>query len=316
MAMCSHNSHGTGRFAAGRKVAVLDGAYPTRFRIAQLLSPYHLTVEECGSLKEFFTPSPLQKSDTGIFVDDAALFIIGLNLPDGDGLDAVEWLKNSSIWKASPVVVLASRVDRETFARGMQLGCTQIVLKPINEEDLTARVLSIVGHADSLLDEQAPVVTHNLSEIISREVSRAKRTETPVSVLIAGFAGEGDDNEEVPREPVFARCGAAALKILKGTLREIDTLVPFGSCAIVAVLPLTAEEGAARVEERIREACGPLMEKAKHSKAGPIRLVVGSASYPKDAETWPELVNRARERFEGELDPTQPKGQKELAEAA
>ena len=72
MAMCSHNTH----VAAGRKVAVLDGAYPTRFRIAQLLSPYHLTVEECGSLKEFFTPSPLQKNDTGIFVDDAALFII------------------------------------------------------------------------------------------------------------------------------------------------------------------------------------------------------------------------------------------------
>lgn len=67
-------------------------------------------------------------------------------LPDGTGLDALLWLRQTLGWKLA-VVVLTAREDEDTVVQALQAGADDYVVKPPKQLELLARLSTAVRRA-------------------------------------------------------------------------------------------------------------------------------------------------------------------------
>jgi len=61
-------------------------------------------------------------------------------MPGMDGLQVCERLRASDAWRGIPVVLLTAKDDLETRSRGMMLGVSEYLTKPVNKLELFARL--------------------------------------------------------------------------------------------------------------------------------------------------------------------------------
>src|SRR6476646_65724 len=61
-------------------------------------------------------------------------------MPGMDGLQVCEKLRENAAWRSIPVVLLTAKDDIETRSRGMQLGVSEYLTKPVNKLELFARL--------------------------------------------------------------------------------------------------------------------------------------------------------------------------------
>lgn len=80
-----------------------------------------------------------------IFIDDANLVILDINLPDGVGYSLVEYIRNKDI----PIIFLTVRDSEEDIIHGLNLGGDDYVLKPFSPEILKARINSVLRRVES-----------------------------------------------------------------------------------------------------------------------------------------------------------------------
>jgi len=62
----------------------------------------------------------------------ALLILLDLNLPDMTGTEILRRLKESKIFKSTPVVVLTTTDDAQEIKRCYELGCSVYITKPVN----------------------------------------------------------------------------------------------------------------------------------------------------------------------------------------
>ena len=67
-----------------------------------------------------------------------------INMPIKDGLTLIKALRESEATREIPVVVLTGKGDADLKRRALDLGATDLLSKPINREDLIARIRSIL----------------------------------------------------------------------------------------------------------------------------------------------------------------------------
>ena len=113
-----------------------------------------------------------------------------MRLPDGDGLELVEWMqKNSS---GVPVAVITAHGNVETAVQALKLGAFDFISKPLDLQNLR----NIVENALKLDDRQAgdasrllgdSEVMHELRDL----VDRVARSQAPVH--ISGESGTGKE---------------------------------------------------------------------------------------------------------------------------
>ena len=68
--------------------------------------------------------------------DPAALVLLDLTLPDGNGLDLIEPLRAAG---CGAVVALTGHDDEATRARCLAAGCVDVFVKPVPARELVAR---------------------------------------------------------------------------------------------------------------------------------------------------------------------------------
>jgi two-component system, cell cycle response regulator CtrA len=85
---------------------------------------------------------------------DYDLIILDLMLPDANGLDVLQKLRNSK--KKVPVLILSGLGSSEDKIKGLGFGADDYLTKPFDVDELIARVRAIVrrsqGHSDSLIN--------------------------------------------------------------------------------------------------------------------------------------------------------------------
>lgn len=72
------------------------------------------------------------------------VILLDVMMPGMDGLQVCERLRENDTWRVIPVVLLTARDDMETRARGMALGVSEYLTKPVNKQDLFERLRSQV----------------------------------------------------------------------------------------------------------------------------------------------------------------------------
>jgi diguanylate cyclase (GGDEF)-like protein len=140
-----------------------------------------------------------------------------------------------------------------------------------------------------------------LQERADQEVKRARRYNAPLSLVICDIDGFRALGERYGR----ARAAAALAEVARlligraggvqgsSRLRDTDVVARYGADALAILLPTTPREGALVVAERIRIAVAQHAFEALGD--GTIRLTVslGVASFPLDAASRGELLERA-----------------------
>ena len=128
------------------------------------------------------------------------LVLCDLRLPDGDGIDLLEWVSNRNV--NDPLIVMTSYAAIPSAVQAMKLGARDYISKPVNPEDLLQKI-NEVFNAGVKTGKQIPV-----SESVPEETnylegqSEAARqlytyvklvAPTSMSVLINGASGTGKE---------------------------------------------------------------------------------------------------------------------------
>lgn len=92
------------------------------------------------------------------------VIVLDVMMPDMDGLQVCERLRTHDTWRDIPVMLLTAKDDIETRARGMTLGVSEYLTKPVNKQELLMRLKAQVrsrelvrrlGETAAAIDESA-----------------------------------------------------------------------------------------------------------------------------------------------------------------
>jgi two-component system response regulator PilR (NtrC family) len=141
------------------------------------------------------------------------LCLTDMRLPDGDGLELVQWIQQQGL--ATPAAVITAHGNIETAVRALKLGAFDFISKPVDLQDLRKLVESALrlGSAGSggtrLLGESVAMNS------VRKMVAKVARSQAPVHIsgesgtgkeLVARMIHEQGSRQNQPFVPV--NCGA------------------------------------------------------------------------------------------------------------
>ncbi len=195
------------------------------------------------------------------------LAIVSLDLTNFDALRLVSQLRSLDRTRMLPILLVVGEDDRVRLARGLDMGVNDYLQRPIDRQELCARVKTQIRrkrHADQLRDSvqqtMEMAITDGLTGLYNRRfmsthleqtLDQAQRQERSLAVLIADM-----DHFKSVNDTWGHDAGDAVLKELaermRGSVRGVDLVCRFGGEEFVVILPDTDLETAGIVAERIR----------------------------------------------------------------
>lgn len=258
---------------------------------------------------------PMAESDPAAAIIAARgpidLMIVNVSSADFDGLRFVAQSRSTEAARRIPILAVVDPADRGRLLKALELGVNDILLRPVDSEELEARARTQIKrkrYADFLkqkLDYSLEMaVTDALTGLHNRRymagqlqalMSRAGHGGDPVAVLVLdidhfklvndGFGHDAGD--EVLREFAVR---------LATNVRAIDLPCRLGGEEFVVVMPGASLEDAAQVADRIRRDVAdqpfPIMGGAE---ALAVTVSVGVAASTGASDTPDALLKRADE---------------------
>lgn len=152
--------------------------------------------------------------------DEYQLCLTDMRLPDGDGLELVQWMQTQGL--RTPVAVITAHGNVETAVRALKLGAFDFISKPVDLQDLrnlvdSALRLGTAGEGQArLLGESAAI------NEVRRMIAKVARSQAPVH--ITGESGTGKElvarmiHEQGSRQNkafVPVNCGAIPTELME-----------------------------------------------------------------------------------------------------
>ena len=195
------------------------------------------------------------------------LFIVSLDLADRDGLRFCARLKCEEGTRQIPVLAVANPEDRKPILRGLDLGVNDYVLRPVDRNELAARVRTQIRrkrYADCLRDNDEAMIEMAAADPLTGLKNR-RCLETNLGVLLNsrrggklsamildldGFKAINDRHGHDAGDRILKCFAARAQEII----RETDLLCRLGGDEFVIVMPGTGLRGGVEIAERLRAA--------------------------------------------------------------
>lgn len=200
--------------------------------------------------------------------NDYELVAISLTLDGQDGLRLCSHLRSDVATRQTPILLLSDEGDMKRVAKGLDLGANDYLLKPIDRNEMLARVRSQVrrkrfqdrlrasidqGLSMALSDSLTGLFNRRyLMRHLNRMLDRLRETGRPLSVILFDI-----DYFKSVNDTWGHGVGDVVLRTLadtvKGCLRGKDSVARYGGEEFVVITPDTPLEAAAQVAERIRQ---------------------------------------------------------------
>lgn len=133
----------------------------------------------------------------------------------------------------------------------------------------------------------------SFDEELHREIIRAKRYQSPLSVILLDIDHFKQFNDR-HGHPLGDRLLQLVAEVIRSSIRQADYPARYGGEEFVVILPETGPTAALRAAERIRQGVAALGgEEAKTQPLGHFSVSVGLASYPVPCAAPEELVKQA-----------------------
>lgn len=120
------------------------------------------------------------------------LILLNLGLPDKNGQDVLEELRN---WYKSPVIILSVQKDEENIVKALDNGATDYLTKPFRTGELLARIRSALRNA--ILEKNEPLVVYRdlqmdlMNRVVKKNDTLIKLTSTEFNLLSLLVNNEG-----------------------------------------------------------------------------------------------------------------------------
>lgn len=231
--------------------------------------------------------------------------LLALDLPDGQGLDAVRAVRERS--PNVPVIAIAGPEDAE---RAIDAGASDAV-PPDGSPELLSRAVRYATalqrlQADSrrlqVIDELTGLYNaRGFEQLASHHVAMADRHKRPVVLVFVRLDGL-DQLDEVADARERARWIAEAAEVIRAGVRESDVIARVGAGSFCVLLTGDAAGAESLVLSRLVETVAA--SNARGGGARQLSLSVGAAAYdPEHPVALDELIveadRRMRDRREG-----------------
>jgi two-component system phosphate regulon response regulator PhoB len=88
---------------------------------------------------EALVEQDLQSARRRIDAENFDLVLLDLNLPDGNGLDLLEYMRKD-LGLQTPVIILSALKQESTVLRGLELGANDYITKPFSVKEALLRI--------------------------------------------------------------------------------------------------------------------------------------------------------------------------------
>ncbi|ESR23592.1 PleD family two-component system response regulator [Lutibaculum baratangense] len=281
----------------GARVLLVDGRRNSSERILAALEPRHHVEVEADPREALF-----RIADGGF---DVAL--ISLDFDDFDGLRLCSQIRSLERTRNIPILMISSPDDDARLMRGLDLGVNDYITRPIDYNELVARVATQVRRkrfADRLRDNVqmtvAMALTDPLTGLHNRRymeshlatlIGQAKDRGRSLSVLVLDIDYFKAVNDEYGHDVGDEVLREFSMRLRKA-IRGIDLCCRLGGEEFVVVMPETELPQALLVGERIRQRIGtqPFLVGGRKLE---ITVSVGVAALERSSEDGASILKRA-----------------------
>jgi two-component system cell cycle response regulator len=237
------------------------------------------------------------------------LLIVSLHLGQEDGLRLCSQFRSQDDTRHVPILLLLDEEDLPRLPKGLEIGVTDYLIKPIDRNELRARTRTQIRRRryhdklrDMLQRSVALAYTDTLTGVynrrymnahLDRKIMEIAESVKPVSVLmfdIDHFKSINDNHGHNAGDDVLREM---ARRVSKG-VRDIDLLSRYGGEEFVIVMPDADVEVALNVAERVRA----LVANEPFQTSGgelAVSISVGVATTREPTETTESIIGRADE---------------------
>ncbi len=149
------------------------------------------------------------------------LCLTDMRLPDGDGLELVEWMQTHST--GVPVAVITAHGNVETAVQALKLGAFDFISKPLDLQNLRNIVESALKLSDQESDDASKLLGNSLAmQELRQLVDKVARSQAPVHIsgesgtgkeLVARLIHDSGPRKDGPFVPV--NCGAIPAELME-----------------------------------------------------------------------------------------------------
>ena len=239
------------------------------------------------------------------------ILVLTSTLKDYDALRICSQIRSLERTRDLPILLMAEGDDRARIVRGLDLGVNDYLLRPVDRNELMARVRSQLRrkrYADRLRDiMQASLqmaVTDPLTGLHNRRyleshlgglVDAAADGDKPLSLMILDI-----DHFKAVNDTYGHDAGDDVLKAfaerVKTVIRGVDVLCRLGGEEFIIVMPDTSLDVAGRVAERVRQTVGGAMfaiDKGERHIAVTVSIGLAERRNGREADSMMKRADRA-----------------------
>ncbi len=148
--------------------------------------------------------------------------ISDVNMPLKNGLDLLGILRDRDNTRNVPIIILTGNAEADLKRRALDLGATDLLNKPVGQEDLIARIRSVLrlkAYQDELRDQN--IILERRVRERTADLERARRD----IVCRLAKAGEFRDEETGDHVIRVASCSEALAKALGLPAQDVDLIL-------------------------------------------------------------------------------------------
>ena len=234
--------------------------------------------------------------------------LVTTSLSGFDPLRLCSQLRSLDRTRFLPIVMLAEKGQDDIVLRALDLGVNDYLLRPVDEQELTARLRTQIRRKrynqelrSSVAQTIELAITDGLTGLHNRRYldshlqtlfERAASRQRPLSLLISDidrFKRINDTHGHAAGDDVLREFA----RRLRKNVRGIDLACRYGGEEFVVVMPDTEQAVAERVAERIRQEIEMLPFGPEGAAALDVTVSIGVASISPAADTLEALLKRA-----------------------
>ena len=181
--------------------------------LAMTLNGMNIETQTCGDVKSARQLLQSQAYD---------LCLTDMRLPDGDGLELIEWMQDRGL--ATPVAVITAHGNVETAVRALKVGAFDFISQPVDLQNLRKLVDSALRlpQSDAMPGRVRMLGESTAIAELRRMIDKVSRSQAPVHIsgesgtgkeLVARMIHEHGSRAEGPFVPV--NCGAIPSELME-----------------------------------------------------------------------------------------------------
>jgi two-component system, cell cycle response regulator len=237
------------------------------------------------------------------------LILLDVLLPGLDGFEICRQLKNSNQTRDLQIILITCLSDLENKIKGIELGADDYLIKPVNRQELQARMkilLTKKRYIDDLRQNYESALNSAVNDALTtlynqayfkkffeQELKRAARQKYSVALIILdvdNFKQINDSLGHLAGDYILSELGP----VIKSNVREIDLASRYGGDEFALVLPYTDRNESTLVAERLRKVIeGRTFSQESQSEDVKVTISLGIAFFPAQGSTPEEIIRNA-----------------------